>query len=193
MRARGASGKGAGMKRTISIPLVAVFLVAAIAAVAACGGGDTSKARADVRQADALYKSIATDSNQLASKITAATASLADRSKLRVSINDLNAFLDSMDKKADEAKADYAKVKSLKGADKYVTYADMQMRLMDLIKQATAMLKSFMAEIFTAASSGDAAKVQSLQTQFETQFNNLTSEITKQENAAAKYKSDNNL
>lgn len=181
------------MKRTISIPLVAVFLVAAIAAVAGCGGGDTSKARADVRQADALYKSIATDSNQLASKITAATASLADRSKLRVSINDLNAFLDSMDKKADEAKADYAKVKSLKGADKYVTYADMQMRLMDLIKQATAMLKSFMAEIFTAASSGDAAKVQSLQTQFETQFNNLTSEITKQENAAAKYKSDNNL
>lgn len=181
------------MKRTISIPLVAVFLVAAIAAVAGCGGGDTSKARADVSQADALYKSIATDSNQLASKITAATASLADRSKLRVSINDLNAFLDSMDKKADEAKADYAKVKSLKGADKYVTYADMQMRLMDLIKQATAMLKSFMAEIFTAASSGDAAKVQSLQTQFETQFNNLTSEITKQENAAAKYKSDNNL
>jgi type IV pilus biogenesis protein CpaD/CtpE len=180
------------MKRSISTVFVVVLLVAAIFAVAGCGG-DTGQAKTDITQADTLYKSIATDSNQLAAKITAATAALSDPAKVQASINDLNAFLDGMDKKANEAKADYAKVQALKGAGKYVTYANMQTKLMDLITQATGMLKSFMGQVVTAASTGDTAKIQSLETQFETQFNNLTSQITTQENASAKFKADNNL
>lgn len=181
------------MKRTIATTLVAVFLIAAIAAVAGCGGGDTIQAKTDTSQADTLYKSIATDSNQLAAKITSATASLSDPAKIQTSMNDLNAFLAGMDKKANEAKDDYAKVLALKGAGKYTAYATMQTKLMDLIMQATGMLKSFMGEVVTAAAAGDTAKIQSLETQFETQFNNLTSQITAQENTSAKYKTDNNL
>ncbi|MHB8895376.1 MAG: hypothetical protein ACYC99_09405 [Candidatus Geothermincolia bacterium] len=176
------------------LTVVAVLLVVCLAVALAAGcGGDTKQAQQYMQAADAQYQKLAADSNQLATKITAAFADASDPAKLQAAVTELNTFLAGMDTKADAATAEYNKIKSLKGAANYVKYAELQTELMSLIKQATAKLKTLMAEIVAAVKAGDTATLQALQSSFEPTFTALSDKITKLEDEASKFKAENKL
>lgn len=180
------------MKRYLALLLIGAILAATLGVLSGCGG-DTARAKSYMQKADATFEQVKTDSNELASKITAAFGDITDPAKFKAAVDDLNTFLDGIDQKADAARAEYEKIKPLKGVPDYVTYADMQIELIGLIKEATAQLKSVMSQIQTAATAGDQAKLDSIQQSFEPSFNALSDKITKLEEQANKFKSDKNL
>lgn len=179
------------MRKLTILVLVGVLCLGA-ALLVGCGG-DTKQAQQYLQTADAQYQKLADDSNQLSAKITAAFSDSSDPAKLQAAVAALNTFLEGMDAKADAAVVAYNKIKALKGVPKYVNYATMQTELMGLIKQATAQLKTVMSELVTAVTANDNARLQSLQASFEPTFNKLSDQITKLEEEAAKYKTENKL
>lgn len=179
--------------KKLAVVMVILVVFAGAALVAGCGGGDTKQAQQYMKAGDDLYEQLATDSNELASKVTTAFADVTDPAKLQGAVDELNKFLDGMDAKADKATAEYDKIKPLQGVPDYVRYADMQTELMVLIKKATAQLKSVMNEVALAATAGDTAKLQSIQSTFEPDFTKLSEEISKLEEESSKFKSDKNL
>jgi hypothetical protein len=178
--------------RKASIAFLVCLAFGAFVLAAGCGG-DTGQAKQYMKTAEAYYDQVATDSQALAGKITAAFNGATDPAKMQAAVAKLNTFLDSMEAKADKAKASYTKMKSLKGVSDYVKYAEMQIELMGLVKQATGQLRNVMGQIAAAVSAGDNTALATLQKDFEAGFNKISSKISTLEQQASKFKSQKNL
>lgn len=141
--------------------VVAVVMMVAVCAVALTGcGGDTTQAKADAKAADARWNALNTKLNDLNIRSQALLKDALGGKAVSVSqaeIATVNTQTDALLAEIDSVKADYAKIKSLKGVGDYVKYADAMIAALDAyaatIKAGRALLEKFLPAI----TSGDTA------------------------------------
>lgn len=180
------------MKRFMVVALVAALLVGVVSVSVGCGG-DTAKAQEYMNAADEAYQKLGEDANQLAGKITQAMTKATDVAGLEAAIAEVNTFIDDLIKQAEEVTALYDKIKPLNGVVNYVKYADMMTEVLTKETDAFEQLKGAMDAILAAAKAGDTAKLEQLSGELEATFSTIGDEISKLEEQAQKFKTDNNL
>lgn len=163
------------------VPVVALVMALSMILVLPGCGGDTKQAQQlakDVKAVEADIEEMGTElETEIQSVFTEAFASgTFDAAKFQTGVDKIKSQLDDVLAKAEPAKKDLEKIKTLKGVENYVKWADIQLELLDLAAQSADKLNAFFDEIAKMAQSGS-VDVQALQTatqQFEEEMGSIT-------------------
>lgn len=185
------------MKKLLMASVV-VLLVVALMAVAGCGG-DTGKAKDQMKVADDAYNKVKTQMDELQNSLTAVLGGAVS--------GNFSALTPDVVKKADDGikavvaelpavKAEYQKITTLKGVDDYVTYANDMIKTVDLDESVLKQGQQLVEAIAPMIQAGNTAGV----TQYFTANSAQISKLQDQSAAASKayddaqaFKADKNL
>lgn len=151
--------------RKLLVVLLILMLGVTVSVLAGCGG-DTSTAKADLKQADADYAALNTDLNKLQSDLTPALGGALSGNYAAVTPQVLQSADATIIKALTEMpkiKAEYQKVDSLKGVADYQAYADAMVKAIDANTKALNQAKQFIDGLIPIASN-QAALAQYFQT-----------------------------
>ena len=184
--------KGVGMKRAITLTIVVVLALSLSAVLTGCGG-DTKQAQQYMKAGDSLVTKLQKDSQTWQTEVSSSFANTSDPAAFSAAINQAKSSANELSATAGEAKAEYAKIKSLKGVPDYVKYADLEIQAMDLFQQLIKETNTFFDQIVAMANSGDLTSVSNAQKAYTDTANKIGAQISKLDQQAQKLKSDKNL
>lgn len=184
--------KGAQMKRFVTVCLVAVMLLAMLAFLAGCGG-DSKQAKQDMQAGDKLMAEVTSMGSEMSGKVTQAFTDVSDPAKYAAAIEQVKGFANQLKAKATEAKAEYVKIKALKGVDDYVKYTDLMIIDIDSINELMTKMNEMLDKMNGAVTAGSVDQITALQEQFTKDMTNIQEKAQKAEDEANKLKQDKNL
>ena len=184
------------MKKLVSIGVVVVLLVSALALIAGCSGsGDTATAQKYMKAGDVLTKQAEAEGQQMQATIQSAFANITDPASFTGAVTKTKAATAKVTATAEKAKAQYQKILSLSGVSDYKKYATLQISAMNTIIQLADAVNKFLDETMTIANSPTATNEQltAAENKFTTQVTALAQKIEKDTAAATKLKTDKKL
>lgn len=175
------------MKRYLVVAVALVLVVSLGIALTGCGG-DTSKAKEYINNADAIIDEVGENSSEMEAQIDTIFTELAggevtSSAKADELAKGLADATDDLISKVNEAKLELEKVASLEGVDEYQEYALMRISVIDDITELIQLTEKFLkdlSQVLVAAETGqtvDLAKVESESTAFFTNILELQENI----------------
>ena len=175
------------MKRYLVVAVALMLVVSLGIALTGCGG-DTSKAKEYINNADAIIEEVGENSSEMETQIDTIFTELAggevtSSAKADELAKGLADATDDLIKEADKAKTELEKVATLEGVDEYQEYALLRISVIDDITeliQSTEKFLTDLGQVLVAAESGqpvDLAKVESESTAFFTKILELQENI----------------
>ena len=172
------------MRRKRLSCVVALALCAVIVVAASGCGGDTAKAKQDMQQGDKMVQNLDAKGKELSKSINdffgklaqdVSTGKTIDPNTFAQETKKLQGELTAYTKEANKAKAEYKKIKGLKGVPDYVAYADLMISVINRSNKEIDALVSFLGKTSQSVTAGtfDAA-------QFSTEVSNLNADVQKQ-------------
>ena len=180
------------MKKCVTLALV-IMLVAIVALLLPGCGGDTKQAKQYMQQGDKLVQQLQEELNTWLGAVTSSMSNVSDQAAFDAALNKLKASAASLSKTAGEAKAEFEKIKGLKGVDDYVKYADLQIAALETVQEFVTKTNSFLDQVAAIVKSGDITALTSAGKTYEDEMNKLGEEISKRSAEAQKLKADKNL
>jgi hypothetical protein len=182
------------MKRLVTSGIIAMLLVAVIACVSGCGG-DTKQAQQYMKAGDAQMAQVETKANELSAQVGAAFTDITSPAAFSAAVAKVKSLADEITAEAQKAKAEYEKIKPLKGVPDYKKYAALQILIVDTEEELMKRMNAFLDQSAAIVSSGTGSTEQltALQQSFQADIDKLTNAIGKAEEQANKLKSDKNL
>ncbi len=176
----------------MTVALVAVLVGALSTLLVGCGG-DAKQAKQYMEQGDKLAQQLQQEAQQWQTDVTASMKDVSDKAKYAAAIDKAKSSANELSRTAGEAKAEFQKIKGLKGVDNYVKYADLQIEALDKFQQLIRITNSFFDQVVAMVNAGDIGGITNAQTAYENQVNALGAEIGKLDEEAQKLKADENL
>ena len=175
-----------------------LVLLLALAGCLLCAGGcgsDTSQAKSDLKQGDTLMGEISTQFGELGAKLSNINTEVTNTTEAANAVRQIDEFSTLLTASISKAKAQFGKVKSLKGVADYQKYADLQVKILDNMKTLTTKLNAFLGGLVGViqSSAGTQDQVNALQNQFQLEAQGITDTISKLAAEANKLKKDKNL
>ncbi len=131
--------------RKLLVVLLILMLGVTVSVLAGCGG-DTSTAKADLKQADADYNALNKDLTQLQSSLTTTIGGAVSGNYSAITpqiVQTADATISKALAEMPKIKAEYQKVDSLKGVSDYKSYADAMVKAVDANMAALQQGKQF--------------------------------------------------
>ena len=179
------------MKRAIISGLVALLVLAAVIVTAGCGGGDTEQAKKYMKQGDGLADAIGDRSGEITASIEALLKATdpASRSAAWEQIQSLNNVQKVLLQKA---KAEYQKIKELKGVVDYARYVELKTLALDAAEQLMGVTNDFLQKAY---SNGFASQqeLEAAQRKFQAEIEGLQEENDRANEEAQQLKKDKKL
>jgi len=148
------------MKKLLVL-LMVVALAAAVTGVAGCGG-NTSQAQTATKAADAAYKVVNADLDNLQTMLTPILggALSGNFSALTpAALSSATALVNKILAEMPAVKAQYQKVAAMSGVPDYTAYANAMIKAIDANTKAITMLKGLMAALTPLVAAGNAAGI----------------------------------
>jgi hypothetical protein len=175
------------MKRYLVVAVALVLIVSLGIALTGCGG-DSSKAKEYIDNADAIIEKVGENSSEMEAQIETIFTELAggevtSSAQAEDLAKGLADATDDLISEAKKAKVELEKVASLEGVDKYQEYALLRISVIDDITELIQLTDKFLTElgqVLVAAETGqpvDLAKVESESTAFFTKILELQENI----------------
>jgi predicted nucleic acid-binding Zn-ribbon protein len=182
------------MRRLTALLLIIGLVAGATGLLAGCGG-DTKQAQDYVKKGDKLMDEVANQLGQLAAMLSSINTIVTNPTQATATVQQIKEFGAGLTSKGAEAKAEYQKIKSLKGVGDYVKYADLKIEILDDIDKLIAQFDRFLDQLLAMVNSGSATQEQltSLQDSFQKEISTLTGEISKLGKEANDLKTEKNL
>jgi expansin (peptidoglycan-binding protein) len=181
------------MRRSIVLVMGCLLAVAVIVALPGCGGGDTRQAKQYMQSGDDAVNKLNAQSSQWQSQATTALSSAGDPAANVASLEQVKASMTGISTAVAAAKAEYQKIKGLKGVDDYVRYAAMRVEALDLVQQLLDKANELFDKRIAMESSGDRSGADAAQQSFSEDVQSITARITKLDEEAQKLQSEKNL
>ena len=172
--------------RKYTVLTVCLALVAAAAIIISGCGGNTSQAKQYMKQGDQLLTQVESKANKFQTVVQQGLGRLTDPA----TIQQIKDSEKSVDTTAQQARAAYAKIKSLKGVPDYVEYADLRVQLIDTLSKSFVTLNTFLDQ--TAAAKTVADQQAALQA-FQKDYPALSDKMVKLEEQGNKLQTDKDL
>ena len=172
--------------RKLTVLAVCLALAAATVIIIAGCGGDTSQAKQYMKKGDDLMTQVESKANEFQTKVQQGLGDITNPA----TIQQIKTLGKAIDDKAQQARAAYAKIDSLKGVPDYVEYADLQIQLIDSLSKSIAALNTFLDQASTAKSAAD---LQAASQAYQKDLQALNDKMTKLEQQASKLKTDKDL
>ena len=174
------------MKKCVTLALV-IMLVAIVAVLLpGCGADAKPDAKQYMQQGDKLTRQFKEAANTWLKNIKPALGSPSGMEKFRASASD-------MSKAAEEAKAVYEKIGSLKGVEDYAKYADLEIQRLDIFQEFITLTNTYFDQAVAMMDSGDVTNLQSLNDKYTEDAGKLGEKIDGMDQEAQKLKADKNL
>jgi hypothetical protein len=184
-------GKRDSMKRAIISGLVLLLVMVGATVTAGCGGGDTGQARKYVKLGDQLTLERGGKNTELltAWKTVRETADPVAKGaaweQAQSIYNDLQALVQ-------KEKAEYGKIKGLKGVGDYVKYAELKILALNALDQSMKSTNDFLQKLYNNGFGSQQEKEAALQ-QYQAEAEKLQAENTRANEEAKQLKKDKNL
>ncbi|HEY5531660.1 MAG TPA: hypothetical protein VIK22_06630 [Candidatus Anoxymicrobiaceae bacterium] len=185
------NARGAGMKKTLTIFLVSLVVLAGSALLVGCGG-DTKQAKQYMKEGNAQVEKLKSDTSAFGDEMTA-LSSITDPTAAVAAVNKAKTTAANLSKTADQAAADFQKIKSLHRVPDYVKYADLEIKAMDLFQQLVKSIDSYFNQFLSMVNSGDLSGLQSASKASSDTINKLGQEYSRLDQQAQQLKSDKKL
>lgn len=185
--------KGYGMKRHIFLAVAGVLVVSLVMVLPGCGGGDAKQARQYMQAGDSAVSKLNPQFSQWQSQATAALSSTTDPAVKVASIEQVKASLGSLSSAVTATKAEYQKIRGLKGAADYVKYAGLRIEALDLVQQLLDKANELFDKLIAMESSGDMTGAESAQQSISSEVQRITAKISSLDEEAQKLQSEKNL
>jgi hypothetical protein len=142
-------------------------------------GSDTKQAKEYVKQGETTAAKVVQEVNdKMVSSMTTPFDSVADPAKFKIEADKSKEFYNQLSGDVDEAIASYNKVKTLKGVQNYVDYADLMIEVIGYYKQQSETVNRFMDDAITLVNAGDSAGLQKISAQLQTDVKNINAKTT---------------
>lgn len=191
------------MKKHLVLAVAVVLVAVMVLALTGCGG-DTDKAKDYIQKAEATADEFAGESEKMGASLetlmtelsTAISAgTLPDGAEFKASVDEIRSSIASIYKGLQKSKVEYEKVKTLKGVDDYVAFAEIRIQQVDassmIFKEIAAYLDKTSAAI--ASGSADPASLGASMMDFGELMTDLTEQGDELNNKAEKLNEDKNL
>jgi predicted nuclease with TOPRIM domain len=172
--------------RKCTVLAVCLALVAAAAIIISGCGGNTSQAKQAMNKGDQLMTQVESKAKQFQ---TAVQEGLGDITN-PATIQKIKDMAKSIDTTAQQARAAYARIDSLKGVPDYVEYADLQMELIDNLSKSVGAMNKFLDQ---ASAAKTAAELQAASEAYQKDLQAFNDQMSKLEEKASKLKTDKDL
>ena len=172
--------------RKYTVLTVCLALVAAAAIIISGCGGNTSQAKQDMNKGDQLMTQVETKAKQFQ---TAVQEGLGDITN-PATIQQIKDMAKSIDTTAQQSRAAYAKIDSLKGVPDYVEYADLQIQLIENLSKSVGAMNKFLDQSSAAKTASD---LQAASEAYQKDLQAFNDQMSKLEEKASKLKTDKDL
>lgn len=180
------------MRRLMNAGLVSLLVLALLALLAGCGGGDTAKAKQYMKAGDEQIKKAMTEASDWQTQVsTLSTAT--DKATIDAGAQKAKEAAGTVSKSADAAKAEYKKIDGLSGVADYKKYADLRIQETDTVMQIITKVDETLDKAVAMANSGDVTGLPALWQQVSDELKPLSEKGQKLEEEAAKIKTDKKL
>lgn len=192
--------KEAVVKRYFVLGIALALAVAMVTALTGCGG-DTGKAKEYMKKGDKYLAEVSKNSEDLEKKLTETftESDFLTSEAFKSASGDIEADIDDIVEGADKAKAEYEKILVLKGVPDYVTYAGIQIEVIEKGKEVmekTVSLLSQVESFLVKAESGEPVDQQTITTAItkaSSEMETLGEEMGELQKEAEKLKEDKSL
>lgn len=168
------------MKRYLVVAVALVLVVSLGLALTGCGG-DSSKAKEYINNADAIIDEVGENSAEMEAQIDTIFTDLAagevtSSAKADELAEGLADATDDLITKADEAKVELQKIASLEGVDEYQEYALLRISVIDDITELIQLTEKFLTDlgqVLVAAESGQPVDLATVESESEAFFTKI--------------------
>jgi hypothetical protein len=179
------------MKRAVISGLVLLLVLVGATVTAGCGGGDTEQASEYMKQGDQLTYEIGskTDDITAAWKTLRETADPAAKAAAWEQVQSINGDVQVLLQKA---KAEYGKIKELKGVEDYAKYAELKIKALNALDKSLKATNDFFQKAYNEGFASQ-QELEAAQQKFQTETKGLQEENNQANEEAKQLKEDKNL
>jgi len=183
------------MKRFFVVAGLSLVLVAVLSLVIGCGGNDTSNAKEYMQEGDRLVSEIEANSQALMEDISDVFYQVSDIESFMQAVEEAKDLTAQLRDQADEGIAEFKKIAGLEGVQDYKDYADLKVQAGEKYKEMLDTIDEFLDEMTDLLESGtaDEEAINELVQSFQTEIEELGSEMDDIESEAEALKEDKNL
>jgi hypothetical protein len=179
------------MKRAIISGLVLLLVLVGATVTAGCGGGDTEQARKYVKLGDQLtYERGGKNTELLTAWKT--VRETADPAAKGVAWEQAQSIYSDVQALIQKEKAEYGKIKGLKGVGDYVKYAELKILALNALDQSLKATNDFFQKLYNNGFGSQQEKEAALQ-KYQAETEELQEENDRANEEAKQLKKDKNL
>lgn len=180
------------MKRFATVAVVVMLSISLVFVLAGCGG-DTAQAKEYMEQGDRLVQQLQEEAQEWQTGVTTSMQDVSDPEKYAAAIDRAKSSANDLGDTAEEAKAEFQKIKGLEGVDDYKEYADLQIEALDKFQELIVRTNSFFDQVVAMVNAGDITGITTAQTAYQTEVNELGKDISDLDEEAQTLKADRDL
>lgn len=185
-------GKEGVMKKAITPGLVILLVAAMVTTTIGCGG-DTTQAKEYMDKGDAILAEANSQASEISSSMSGPANDVNDPAKFEADVKESKVVFDKFAKMAEEAIIEFKKIKSLKGVDDYIKYADLRIEYAELMQKTMEEMSTLMDEALALVKAGNPAGVMDLYSQVINESDKRQEQVSALSDEASKLKSEKNL
>jgi hypothetical protein len=185
--------RGEPVRKSIMTLLSFLLALSLAAALSGCAGGDVSQAQKYARSGDAAVARLNSQIDAWQARASAAVAQTADPASAKAAFEDVKASMASIPGTVSSARAEYEKIKGLKGVSNYAKYAELRIEALDLVAELLGRADQLFNRLAAMASAGDLSGASSVQQSFSSDVQSVTEKISALDEQARKLASDRHL
>jgi hypothetical protein len=185
------TGRRDGMKKAIITALVLMLALVGATVTAGCGGGNTEQARKYMEQADQIANQRGSLNTELLNawkttrESTDPTAKAAAWQQAESTYNEILALVQ-------KEKAEYEKIKGLKGVDDYAKYAELKIQALTAYDQMLKATHDFLQKLYNNGFASQ-QELDAANQAYQAESKKLQAEYEQASNAAEQLKKEKNL
>ncbi len=180
------------MKKLIIVILIVMIGAGMLALVAGCGT-DTKQAQQYMNAGDAIVKKFQSAARPWENEISAAQAAVSDPAQFSADVAKARAAAGNLPRIIDLSKAEYEKIKSLKGVDDYARYARLEIEALDEIKQVIQKTNNYFDQMIALNNSSNTSANEVVLKQYQDDITRLNDSAANLDQQAQKLKAGKNL
>lgn len=183
---------GISVKKLIIVILIVMIGAGMLALVAGCGT-DTKQAQQYINAGDEIVKKFQSAAQPWENEISAAQAAVSDPAQFSADVAKAKAAAGNLPRIIDEAKAEYEKIKGLKGVDDYARYASLEIEALDKIKQVIQKTNNYFDQMIALNNSSNTTGNEVVLKQYQDDITRLNDSAANLDRQAQKLKAGKNL
>jgi len=180
------------VKKLIIVILIVMIGAGMLALVAGCGT-DTKQAQQYINAGDEIVKKFQSAAQPWENEISAAQAAVSDPAQFSADVAKAKAAAGNLPRIIDEAKAEYEKIKGLKGVDDYARYASLEIEALDKIKQVIQKTNNYFDQMIALNNSSNTTGNEVVLKQYQDDITRLNDSAANLDRQAQKLKAGKNL